>query len=115
MESHTQTDKNSDTHLHHANEGDCNKKPLQAIVDKGADVNVTNSENQSALVLASLKGNIGAINVLLNAEADPNIADDDDGNTCLHCAASGECRKEVLQAIIDQCVNVNAPTKSKKR
>ena len=93
--------------------GSCNQTTLQAIVDKGADVNATNNENEGALILAALKGNVGAINILLKAGADPNIADVD-GNTTLHGAAFEKCSKEALQVIIDYGANVKAVNKSNK-
>ena len=99
-----------DTCLHIAVKYHCSKEVLQAIVDHGADVNAMNKENETALTLACVKENEGAINVLLNAGADPNIADAH-GDTCLHTAVTHECSREVLQAIIDHGVDVNATNK----
>ena len=81
------TDANGYTCLSHAGYGECSKDELQAIIDHGADVNTTNKQKKTALMWACEKGNADAINVLLNAEADPTITDAN-GNTCLHTAVS---------------------------
>ena len=56
------------------------------------------------------KGNTDAINVLLNAGADPNIADAY-GYKYLHYAVGMGSRKEVLQTIINYGADVNAKSK----
>ena len=111
-------DLNSDTSLHKAvkGPGDCSKEVLQAIIDHGVELNATNKANDTALMIACWKKNEGAINVLLNARADSNIADKADGDTCLHNAVKGPgyCSKEVLQTIIDYGVDVNATNKDNR-
>ena len=97
-----------DTCLHKAVTGDCSIEVLQTIIDHGADVNATNTRNETALARACAYKNESAIKVLLNARADPNIADDTYGDTCLHKIVTGDCSIEVLQAIIDHGANVNA-------
>ena len=99
--------KNGNTCLHYAADDDCPKEVLQAIIDKGADVNATNQENETALLAACMYGQDFKIRVLLDAEADPNIPNKN-GNTCLHYAVDDDCPKEVLQAIIDKGADVNA-------
>ena len=99
------------TWIHHAVGEGCSKEFLQAIIDHGADVNAANKKNITALMLACKKGNEGCINILLNAGADPNIADDD-GYTCLHYAADRDCSKEAFQAIITHGPDVNARNKN---
>ena len=100
-----------DTCLHMAVSQKCSKEVLQAIIDHGGDVNATNKEHRTALSKACVKKNEHAINVLLNACADPNIADDADSDTCLHITVRQKCSKEVLQAIIDHGADVNAVNK----
>ena len=100
-----------DTCLHKAARQECSIEVVQEIIDHGADVNTPNNENQTALLVACIHKYEGAINVLLNAIADPNITDDTYGDTCLHKAARQECSTEVLQAIIDHGVDVNATNK----
>ena len=107
-------DGNSNTCLHAAVLGSCNKKIIRKITDHGANVNVTNKRNETALMIACVKKNEGAIKVLLNAGADPNIADDPYGDTSLHNAVKGVCSKDVLQAIIDHGTDVNATNKQNR-
>ena len=96
-----------DTLLHYAVNGDCNKEVLQTIIAHDVNVNATNMSNITALGRSFRKENIDAINLLLNAGADPNI-DLFDGNTCLHYAVRRFWRKEVIQTIINHGANVNA-------
>ena len=104
-------DDDGDTLLHYAASGDCSKEILQIVIDHGSDVNATNKKNETTLMKACKKGNIDAMSVLLNAGADPHIADDY-GCTLLHHAVTNACSKEVLATIIDQGVDVNATTKN---
>ena len=53
---------------------------FRSVINHGADVNATNKDNKTALMTACYEGNIDAINVLLNAGADPNIADSLNGD-----------------------------------
>ena len=92
--------------IHYAVRGDCREEVLQSIIDQGADVNVTNNRNVTSLMLASEKGNVDAMNVLLSAGADRTIKDAN-GNTWIHYAVNGHCSKEFLQSIIDQGADVN--------
>ena len=92
----------------------CSKEVLQAIIDHGADVNATNKWNDTALLMACSERNADAINVLLNAGADTNIALDESGRTCLMQAVYKDCSKEVLKAIIDHGADVNAADKQNR-
>ena len=106
-------DVDGNTCLHYSARNDCCTEVLQAIISHGVDVNATNKTNITALMRACEKGNKDAINVLLNAGADPNIADAN-GYTCLNYAAYGRCSESALQAIIDHGADVNATSKQKK-
>ena len=103
-------DDDGNTWLHYAASGVNSKEALQVIIDHGADVNAKNKQNRTALMLASKKGNIDGINVLLKAGANQAIVDVD-GNTWLHYAAGGVGSKEALQVIIDHGADVNAKNK----
>ena len=88
----------------------CNKEVLEIIIDHGVHVNTMNKRNETALMIASAKGNTDIIKVLLTAGADPNITDAD-GNACLHNSIYGNWEREVLQTIIDHGAHVNITNK----
>ena len=62
------------TCLHCAVFKGCSIDVLQILTDHGVDVNTLNKNGDTALLLASCKGNIGGINVLLKDGADPKVA-----------------------------------------
>ena len=104
-------DDEGSTCLHYAAGGDCSKKVLQTLIECGGDVNVTNKTNKSPLIIACQKGKTDVVHVLLDAGADPSVADTT-GNTCLHYASlAGNCSKQVLQTVIDHGADVNAINK----
>ena len=103
-------DADGDTCLHSAVRV-CSKEVLETIIRHNVDVNATNKNNRTALMIACKKGKIDVINVLLNAGANPRIADKN-GNTCLHDAVDGDCSKEVFEAIINHNANINATDKN---
>ena len=103
-------DVNGRTWLHHSMIRKCKREVLQMIIDHGAQVNATNKMGHTVLMLASAKGNIDGINVLLTAGADPSI-EDANGNTWLHHSIIGECKREVLQMMIDCDAQVNTTNK----
>ena len=103
-------DDNGNTCIMFAVDGDCSEEVFQVLIDHGADVNTTNKENYTALMVACAGRHIDAINALLKYGADPKIVDDE-GDTCLISAVDGDCSKDVLQAIIDHGANVNATNK----
>ena len=99
------------TVIHHAVTSGCRKRILQAIIGHGADVNIMNTQNCTALMMACRKGDIDATNVLLTAGTNPNTVDEC-GDTCLHLAVRGGCNEETVQAIINHGIDVNAANKS---
>ena len=58
-------------------------KSLKEFLDKGMDVNVKNHYGVTALSLASDKGNLAAVELLLERGADPNLKDSFYGETPL--------------------------------
>ena len=107
------THSDEDTCLHKAISAGCNKEILQALIDHGADVNVTDEYNVTPLMIACEMGNVRAMNVFLNVGADPDIADDF-GDTCLQMAIRAGCNKDDLQAIINHSADVNAQNKNNR-
>ena len=103
-------DADGNTWLHYAVNGNCSKEVLQAVIDLGADVNATNKHNETALILASHRGNADAMNVLLDTGVDANTVDVK-GDTLLHKAIHKDVKLETLQAIIDHGADVNATNK----
>ena len=65
-------------------------------------------------MIACRSGNTNVIHVLLNAGADPDIADSLNSETWIHYAVEGDCSKETLQAIINHGADVNTRNKKKE-
>ena len=104
-------DNGGETWIHHAVRGDCSKEVLQTITTHGVDVNAANKNNITALMIACRKGNTDAIDVLLNAGGNPNIADDD-GGSCIQYAVDAGCSKTVLKTLINHGADVNVTNKN---
>ena len=90
-----------DTCLHYAIKcpGICSNEVLQAIIDHGVDVNATNKDNRTALIIACSRKNEGAVNVLLNAHADPNISDDRNVTPLMEACQNGSLT--VINALLN--------------
>jgi ankyrin repeat protein len=50
---------------------DCESEVIQALIDRGADVDGPSNTDQTALMLAARSNNLNAIQVLINNGADP--------------------------------------------
>ena len=94
-----------DTSLHAA--VDCNTETLQEIIDHVADVNVVNKKGRTALLLSCFNGHMDSVTVLLEAGADPTIADEE-GLSCLQAAIYGNSSKDTLQSLIDRGAHIDA-------
>ena len=103
-------DKNGMTCLMYAVAAHSSEEVLQAILDHAAEVNATDKDNATALILACQMGHVDAIHVLLKVGFDANIAYKN-GNTCLMYAVREDCSEEVLQALVDHGADVNATSK----
>jgi len=62
---------------------------LQALLDKKTSIDARDESGRSALMLATLRGQSDAVDVLLAHGADPNAADAD-GTTPLQAAKAGD-------------------------
>ena len=106
-------DSDGDTCLHYAAKNSLDPEVLQAIISRGVDVNATNKKHVTALMIVYKNMGKEAIDVLLNAGADTNIADAD-GDTWLHYAAKNYRCTEILQAIIRHGVGVDVNATNKE-
>ena len=85
---------------------------IQALIDKGADVNAKTADGWTALMSASSSGYVGSdghlkvVQALLAKSADVN-AKSNDGWTAL-MSASGKGHLTVVQALLDKAADVNA-------
>ena len=98
------------TCLHYAVENNCSTQVLQSMISQGVNVNATNKKNVTALMIACEEGTKDAVNLLLNAGAEPNIVDAD-GDTWLHYAARNYCHSNVIHNIFTHVGDVNATNK----
>ena len=85
----------------------CTVKTVQAIIKHGADVNAVNNRYQTALWLVCFDGQDNLVKNLLDAGADPNIADEN-SDSSLHAAIYGYCNTETVHNIISNGAQVNA-------
>ena len=75
-------------------------KTLKEYLDKGIDVNVKNHYGVTALTYAADKGNLEAVDLLLERGADPNLKDSFYGETPL-----GWAMYKKNQAIVKSMIN----------
>ena len=104
------TDKHGDSCLHAAIFRQCITGTIQKIIDHGVHVNDVNKDGATPLLLACSMAQTDAVSILLNANADPNIAYAD-GDACLHETVAAYCSIETVQEIIDYGGEVNALNK----
>ena len=108
------TDSTGDSCLHVAIHKGVNREIVQALVAGGPPdrLNALNKKFQTPLLLAVGKRQKEAMNVLLDAGADPDIADEK-GNTCLHVAIHQDF-KEAVPPIVEKSKKINAMNDSKE-
>lgn len=78
------TDHDKEGVLHTAVRGRIAEPKLKLILSFNPDLNAVNKVHQSAMFMAAAVKEYGLLKVLVEAGADPNIADDSDGDTALH-------------------------------
>ena len=88
-------------------DGHCGKHTLRALIDHGAHVDAKRKDGTNALLCACRTGQSESVKFLLEAGAEANVVKPD-GNTCLHIAVRGNCRKEALQKCIENGASINA-------
>jgi serine/threonine-protein phosphatase 6 regulatory ankyrin repeat subunit B len=79
---------------------------VKALIDKGADVNLTDNTGLTPLMIAAEKGHLTTVQALLST---PGIDIDDkttDGVTALYFAAING-KEDVVKALIDKGADVN--------
>ena len=79
---------------------------VSKMIEAGADVNISNENNMTALMLASGFGYVDAVQALINAKADVN-AQNIDGRTALILAVACN-RKPVVEKLLENGAFVNA-------
>ena len=100
-------DKNNDNSLHAVMYGQCSAGTTQEVMHHCVNINAANKDGATPLLLACSTAQAESVRLLLEAKADPNIADAD-GDACLHAAIAAGCSKGTLQEIIDNGGDVNA-------
>ncbi len=78
---------------------------VKALLDRGANVNITAADGQPPLLLASEHEQWGSVKVLLDRGAPVNVADPD-GETPL-MLAQGEKQPAIVKALLDRGAQVN--------
>ncbi|MGO9265654.1 MAG: ankyrin repeat domain-containing protein [Candidatus Binataceae bacterium] len=80
---------------------------VQALIDKGADVNAKNLAGTTPLIWASQNGHLDVVQLLLDKGADVNAKQNNDGATAL-MIASYFGHVDVAQALLAKGADVNA-------
>jgi cytohesin len=84
----------------------CDAGVCRELLDKGADVNVTDEEGCTPLIWAVLAGSVEAVELFLARGADPNCKNSD-GETPMHITAlTGNL--EIAKLLIDAGADVEA-------
>jgi len=79
---------------------------VESLLDRGADVNITDVEGRTPLMLAAFRGRTPVMRLLLDRSADPNAADNK-GYTALMMAAF-KGHPAATELLIDRGADVNA-------
>ena len=85
-----------------------NEEMFNLLVENNADINEKSSWGASALIYASEKGNINIMKYLIDNGLDVNGKADDNGDTPLLWAVTGENPYEASKLLIENGANVNA-------
>lgn len=85
-----------------------NEEMFNLLIENNADINEKSSWGASALIYASEKGNINIMKYLIDNGIDVNGKADDNGDTPLLWAVTGENPYEASKLLIENGANVNA-------
>ncbi len=85
-----------------------NEEMFNLLVENNADINAKSSWGASALIYASEKGNINIMKYLIDNGIDVNGKADENGDTPLLWAVTGENPYEASKLLIENGANVNA-------
>lgn len=85
-----------------------NEEMFNILIENNADINEKSSWGASALIYASEKGNINIMQYLIDNGIDVNGKADDNGDTPLLLAVTGENPYESSKLLIENGANVNA-------
>jgi ankyrin repeat protein len=91
--------------------GNNDLKALQLYIDAGIDPNVKNNNNETALMVASRKGNLETVQALLQAQANVNSSDSQ-GNTALSYAIETS-QLQVVQILLEHNADANRVIENK--
>ena len=80
---------------------------VQNLVQRGADVNIANSDGSTPLIIACQKGHLVVVQYLIQQGADMNNAGNE-GITALHIAAYHD-HLMIVQYLVDQGADANIP------
>lgn len=85
-----------------------NEEMFNLLIENNADINEKSSWGASALIYASEKGNINIMQYLIDNGIDVNGKADDNGDTPLLWAVTGQNPYEASKLLIENGANVNA-------
>ena len=89
-----------------------NEEMFNLLIENNADINEKSSWGASALIYASEKGNINIMQYLIDNGIDVNGKADDNGDTPLLWAVTGQNPYEASKLLIENGANVNATNDS---
>lgn len=84
---------------------------ISALVANGADVNATDANGRTALMIAASAGKTSVVDVLLTRGANPNVTDSKDGRTALIIATEGG-HGDVARALLSKGADPNLKDKA---
>lgn len=91
-----------------------NVSAIRLLLERGADPNIYDKDNESALGYAVLFGNPEITSMLIEAGADLEV-ENDEGRTILHNALLGAKSEEKSIEVIQLLIDANINTKKKYR